>query len=121
LTARIRDLRAAYRGGRIRKTCGKKLLAEMRHKPGYTWIKAEPRTIALPSNLVAPGMVRGDFERLTVACGLRFVNVGDVSKVPPPQRQKLEHEPAWRDNYPRTEDVELVSASPSCKRARPRT
>lgn len=96
---------AFYCGGGIRMPFYEKLLKEMRHKPGYTWLKAEPRTIELPSNLVAPGVVRADFDRLTVAYGLSFVNVGEVTKVQPPPKQKVEYEPAWRDNYPRKEDV----------------
>jgi len=70
----------------------------MGHRPGYTWLKAETRTIALSSTLVAPGVVRGDFERLTVACGIGFVNGGEITKVQPPPKQKVEYEPAWRDN-----------------------
>ena len=101
----LRGIPAFYCGGGIRMSFYKQLLEEMRHKPNYSWLKAEPRTIELPSNLVAPGVVRGDFDRLTVAYGLSFVNVGDVTKIQPPPKHKVEYEPTWRDNYPRKEDV----------------
>jgi hypothetical protein len=101
----LRGIPAFYCGGGIRMLFYAQLLEEMRSKQGYSWLKAEPRAIELPKNLVAPGLVREDFDRLTVAYGLSFVNVGEVTKVLPPRRQKVDPEPAWQVNYPRKEDV----------------
>ncbi len=52
-----------------------------------------------PFNLDAPGLSRLDFDRLSVAYGLSFLDVGKVVKAMPyPQPRSITSD-TWRDNY----------------------
>lgn len=69
---------------------------------GMTWLKASPKQIEVPRNLVAPFLAKQDYDRLTVAYGLSFDEVGMVLKHPPKSPSNSEsgtqHRPWW-DSY----------------------
>lgn len=71
--------------------------------PNYTWLKASPRQITLPRNLVAPYLAEVDYDRLTVAYGLSFDDVGKVYKQPPEPLVKVSYDSiqprTWWDRY----------------------
>jgi hypothetical protein len=48
---------------------------------GCTWLNANPRELALPTNISAPGVAHGDYDRLSVAYGLSQLNVGTFERV----------------------------------------
>jgi hypothetical protein len=88
-----------YCGGGMRMGYYKRLQDEMKTMPGVTWLQANPRPIQLPRNLEAPGLRHQDYDRLTVAYGLSFLEVGKVTKSLPPPKLSSEPGSSWRDNY----------------------
>lgn len=42
------------------------------------WLQAKRYQLTTPSNLIAPGMPRNDYDRLSVAYGLSFEKVGKI-------------------------------------------
>lgn len=82
-----------YCGGGMRMNYYDKLRHELRSMPGCTWLKANPSRIEFPDNLEAPGVKRADYDRLSVAYGLSFLEVGKITKsLPAPILPTL---PAW--------------------------
>lgn len=82
-----------YCGGGMCMSYYDKLQHELRSMPGCSWLKAEPRRMELPDNLEAPGVKRADYDRLSVAYGLSFLEVGKITKsLPAP---KLPTRPTW--------------------------
>lgn len=49
----------------------------------YSWMRVSFRALNKPSNLDAPGLSRLDFDRLSVAYGLSFLDVSKVVKAIP--------------------------------------
>ena len=64
----------------------KKIEEELLSHPNATWFAFRPRKLEVPAILEAPGMMRGDYDRLSVAFGLSFVRVGNIVRqvTPPP-------------------------------------
>ncbi|WP_300338260.1 hypothetical protein [Accumulibacter sp.] len=98
------DIPAFYCGGGMRMSFYTHLQEEMKSHPNATWLKANPRPIQPPRNLEAPGLRHQDYDRLTVAYGLSFLEVGKITRSLP--RPKLSSEPisSWRDNYVSKDD-----------------
>lgn len=72
-------------GGGMRMTYYRKLGEELKHFQGVSWLKATARPLAIPNNLQAPGLIREDYDRLSVAFGLSFLEVGlIVRELPKP-------------------------------------
>ncbi|TAK52679.1 MAG: hypothetical protein EPO27_00750 [Betaproteobacteria bacterium] len=65
-------------GGGMRMTYYRRLGEELKHFHGVSWLKADARPLAIPNNLQAPGLVREDYDRLSVAFGLSFLEVGSI-------------------------------------------
>jgi len=65
-------------GGGMRMTYYQKLGEELKHFQGVSWLKATARPLAIPNNLQAPGLIREDYDRLSVAFGLSFLEVGSI-------------------------------------------
>lgn len=78
--------------GRLRETLNN-------HPSLYEWMKVNVRTLLLPKRLEAPGLVRNDFDRLSVAYGLSFLNLGQVLKSIPKSVIPVTASDGWRDNY----------------------
>ena len=76
-----------------------KLKQELTHFPGCTWLKAHPKQIALPEDLNAPGLKRDDYDRLSVAYGLSFINVGKIVRSIPAPRLASVQEHSYQDRY----------------------
>lgn len=62
--------------GRLRETLNS-------HPSLYEWMRVRVRPLTLPKRLEAPGLARNDFDRLSVAYGLSFLNLGKVLKSVP--------------------------------------
>jgi hypothetical protein len=65
-------------GGGIRMPYYQKLEQTLAHIPNTTWLKATKRSLVKPSNLIAHGLADSDYDRLSVAFGLSFLEVGTI-------------------------------------------
>ncbi len=63
-------------GGGSRMRYYRELENELLYHPNASWFHFVPRKLAVPDILDVPGVVQDDFDRLSVAFGLSFVNVG---------------------------------------------
>ena len=77
----------------------RQMIEDMKQRPGHTWLAAEMRTIQLPRILEAPRLNRKEFDRLSVAFGLSFLEVGDVIKAMPAPQIVNEPKYAHRNNF----------------------
>jgi len=57
------------------------LKSRLQKTDGCTWLSARPRELALPTNISAPGVAHGDYDRLSVAYGLSQLNPGTFERV----------------------------------------
>ncbi|MTW21386.1 hypothetical protein [Allochromatium palmeri] len=96
----LKGIPAFYCGGGMRMPFYCSLQRALRSCPNMTWLCANPHRIDLPNNLEAPGVRREDYDRLTVAYGLSFLEVGKVIKAIPSPRLTTTPESCWRDHYP---------------------
>ena len=86
-------------GGGSRLPLYRKLSQALHQAPGWQWLQAEPRYLRIPGDLVAPGLLQADYDRLSVAYGLSFVDVGNfaVAQAMPVVNQKSEVD--WQSRY----------------------
>lgn len=66
-------------GGGARLPLYKKIASALDQAPEFKWLKAHRRELGIPSELEAPGLAQVDYDRLSVAFGLSFVDVGTVA------------------------------------------
>jgi hypothetical protein len=86
-------------GGGSRHPLFQRLTQANGHHSFYSWMKVSFRTLSKPSNLDAPGLSHLEFDRLSVAYGLSFLDVGKVVKaIPCPQPRSVASD-TWRENY----------------------
>jgi hypothetical protein len=96
----LTDIPAFYCGGGMRMNYYSRLQNRLMEAPhGYTWLKINPRPIQLPRNLDAPGLRHQDYDRLTVAYGLSFLEVGKITRSLPRPKRPLQPISSWRENY----------------------
>lgn len=69
------------------------------HPSMSEWMRVKVRTLALPKRLEASGLARKDFDRMSVAYGLSFLNLGQVLRAVPKPVIPVTTSDAWRDNY----------------------
>lgn len=62
---------------------------------GCTWLKAQPQPLGIPKNLKAPGLIEQEYDRLSVAYGLSFLDVGKIVKALPPPVAPNPEAPSW--------------------------
>ena len=87
-------------GGGGRHVFYKKLKDELQHTPNASWMNAKYRELTLPSDLIAPGVTRADYDRLSVAYGLSRLIPGEVKKATPlTPVVSLPKSSDWRSNY----------------------
>lgn len=67
-------------GGGTRMKYYGKLAEELKQFPGVSWLNAKVRPLEKPNNLQAPSLAREDYDRLSVAFGLSFLEVGEIVK-----------------------------------------
>ena len=66
-------------GGGSRLSFYRDLRETLRRLPGYSWLGAQSRELAIPSDLRAEGLMRSDYDRLLVAYGLSMLNLANVA------------------------------------------
>lgn len=86
-------------GGGTRMHFYRKIEQEMQHMPGCSWLRTEPRPLETPKSLVAPGLSMQEYDRLSVAFGLSFLDVSEVIKGTPDPTIASDEVLNWRDNY----------------------
>lgn len=86
-------------GGGTRMGFYRNIEQQMLHMPGYGWLRAEPRPLEVPISLVAPGLSKQEYDRLSVAFGLSFLEVSEVIKATPDATIVPDRVPTWRNNY----------------------
>jgi len=86
-------------GGGVRMQYYKKLVPALATIPGCTWLKAVCRSMDVPQDLIAEGVSKDEYDRLSVAYGLSRLEVGKIVKALP--QPKVDNQPVgtWRDNY----------------------
>ncbi len=87
-------------GGGVRMPYYQKLEQELAYFPGVTWLKATKRALVKPTKLRAQGLADADYDRLSVAFGLSFLEVGKIVKAL--QNHKVPNNEAsshYTDNY----------------------
>lgn len=70
-------------GGGGRHIFYKKLKDDLKHTPNASWMNAKYRELTLPSDLIAPGVTRIDYDRLSVAYGLSRLRPGQMRDAEP--------------------------------------
>ena len=71
----------------------------LRPAPGFTWLSAQMRELAIPKNLRAEGLSLRDFDRLSVAYGLSMLNRANVAAATPMPRLRPLQSDQWRSHY----------------------
>jgi hypothetical protein len=86
-------------GGGARLPLYRDIASDLDQAPDFKWLKAHRRELGIPSELEAPGLAQIDYDRLSVAFGLSFVDVGTVAiaKAMPSVRQSSTVD--WRSGY----------------------
>lgn len=86
-------------GGGSRMEYYKNLEPEMSKFPGCSWLSAISRSLQVPSNLRAPGLPSRDYDRLSVAFGLSFLEIRKVLQAIPVALLPAELSQHWHDFY----------------------
>jgi hypothetical protein len=86
-------------GGGTRMKFYRDLEHEMQHMDGYTWLNAAARPIEVPRRLIAPDLSPREYDRLSVAFGLSFLEVSEVIKAVPEATIAPDRVVNWRENY----------------------
>jgi len=77
----VQDMPFFLCGGGGRHRFYSNLKTTLQRTPNCTWLRAQPRDLALPTNIVAPGVTSVDYDRLSVAYGLSQLNPGVFKQV----------------------------------------
>lgn len=99
-TSAIKGIPFFLCGGGGRHELYKKLEEELRHTPGASWMNAQRHELTLPPDLIAPGVKREDYDRLSVAYGLSRLIPGQVRNAAPLlPKVDIPKSSDWRSNY----------------------
>lgn len=93
----LKDIPMFLCGGGTRMSYYRNLEEALKSFPGVSWLKAKAVPLDIPSSLEVPGVTRADYDRLSVAFGLSFLEVGKIVRalpkpiVPLKHRDQLDH------------------------------
>jgi hypothetical protein len=79
--AQVKNMPFFLCGGGARHPLYESLKSRLQKTPSCSWLSAKPRDLALPSNISAPGVAHGDYDRLSVAYGLSQLIPGSFERV----------------------------------------
>jgi hypothetical protein len=82
-------------GGGMRMNYFHRLAPELKNFPNCTWLNARAMSLEIPRDLLAPGLVRQEYDRLSVAYGLSFLDVGSIVKALPKPVARGPQQPVW--------------------------
>ena len=87
-------------GGGSRHVFYRQLLESLKRTQGASWLKAEYRELTLPAGLIAPGLNRSDYDRLSVAYGLSQLTPGKIVQAEAMTPVvKVDRMSDWSENY----------------------
>lgn len=86
-------------GGGARLPLYRNIASALDQAPEFKWLKAHRRELGIPSELDAPGLAQIDYDRLSVAFGLSFVDVGSVAIANAMPSIKQHSKVDWRSGY----------------------
>ena len=86
-------------GGGARLPLYRNIASALDQAPEFKWLKAHRRELGIPSELDAPGLAQIDYDRLSVAFGLSFVDVGSVAIAKAMPSIKQHSKVDWRSGY----------------------
>jgi hypothetical protein len=86
-------------GGGSRLSLYKNISLALDGAPEFRWLRAHRKELGVPGELEAKGLAQVDYDRLSVAYGLSFVDVGTVAiaKAMPAIKQRSSGD--WRSSY----------------------
>lgn len=93
--ADLKDIPLFLCGGGARLDFYHRLEEKLRNFPGVNWLAAQPQTLEIPKDLDAPGLIKREYDRLSVAYGLSFLDVGKIVKALPPPVAPSPQVPTW--------------------------
>lgn len=77
----IQDTPMFLCGGGSRHPLFKELISELQQTRNASWLRTRHQQLTQPTHLLAPGVVRSDFDRLSVAYGLSHLSLGAIKQV----------------------------------------
>ena len=87
-------------GGGSRHVFYRNILKTLKRTHGASWLRAEYRELMLPSGLIAPGLNRSDYDRLSVAYGLSQLTPGKIVQAEAMAPiVKVDRMSDWSENY----------------------
>ena len=89
-------------GGGSRMKFYKEVENHLLYHPNASWFRYNPRKLVVPDMLEVPGVVQEDFDRLSVAFGLSFVDVGKTvraEKIPRVEAATRQPRCPWCKSY----------------------
>lgn len=98
--ADLTGLPAFLCGGGARMPYYRRLTEKLKKTPGFTFLKAVVEPLTQPEQLEAPDLAAADYDRLSVAYGLSFLDVGDIGQGLPLPRLQQKEAPNWQHGYP---------------------
>ena len=100
LPQQLRGIPVYLCGGGMRMKFYDALEAQLKHAPGVSWLQANRRSLDVPWNLIAEGLLPAEYDRLSVAYGLSLLEVGSVIRsLPLPKVTEEVIFDDWRSNY----------------------
>jgi len=86
-------------GGGSRMGCYyQNICRELASFPGVPWLRAKKALLEIPANLEAPSVMREDYDRLSAAYGLSFLEIGTVIRAMP-RPKVLPKKKSYEDNF----------------------
>lgn len=95
----LKDVPMFLCGGGMRMQFYRNLEQEMGYKFGCSWFNAKVRQLDVPKSLLAPGLPPQEYDRLSVAFGLSFLEVSKVVKATPIPPIVPDKVTTWLENY----------------------
>lgn len=86
-------------GGGMRLPYYQNIAKALSNTPNYSWMEMSVRRMNVPKNLIAEGLSAVDYDRLSVAYGLSFLNVGRIVKAVSKPKIQTKEAIEWRSNY----------------------
>jgi hypothetical protein len=86
-------------GGGSRLSLYKNISLALDGAPEFRWLRAHRKELGVPGELEAKGLAQVDYDRLSVAYGLSFVDVGTVAIAKAMPAIKQESSVDWRSSY----------------------
>lgn len=86
-------------GGGSRLPLYKNIESALNQSTEFRWLRAKRFELGMPSELEAPGLAQVDYDRLSVAFGLSFADVGEVTVVEAMPKIIQSEKIDWRSGY----------------------